>query len=463
MYRLIFLTISFLYVALNINAQTVLGCTSSYALNYMPEANINDGTCDFDIPALLENGYCIQELLDGEIYWGDFRGLNYQGGIIVHVDESKGKALICAEEDLSSGINWGCLDKDIENLSNEMYQGFENTVKIVTEICDDTPSAATLCYQSNLNGYSGWFLPTVIELHTAYEFTSGTEDGWDTYNNNNSASYKYLSSIEDGNSSVYTFSMYGSSSSLSNSYIVSKSYPSSNVRPMRYVDISEGCLGNEDCEEWAYGGVNLQPENAGVTCTYPLFECSAIGDTLWNEIIVGVYPASISERQFGLEWEKDLILNISEIYESEGNTYEVFGFEINTIDGLPIGMNTSLQTGDEIFANQQLCVGLTGAPLEEGDFTLSISGTLTMNILGNTIYAENVVLTHSFIIIPNTDGIPGCLYDFAENFNPIATYDDGSCFLSQLIDACYFDTNYDNIVNSVDLLNILSVYGLECE
>ena len=174
-----FTLLSFFLICLSGNyAAQILGCTSPYAPNYDPSATLNDGTCTYDVTVLLESGYCIQELLDGDVQWQDFRGINYQGGIIVHVSESDGKALICAESDLSSGTKFGCDNESINGQSNGMYSGSINTIAIVTNSCTDTPSAATLCYQSTLNGYVDWFLPSYAELYTAYNCPNGPT-GWD--------------------------------------------------------------------------------------------------------------------------------------------------------------------------------------------------------------------------------------------------------------------------------------------
>ena len=41
--------------------------------------------------------------------------------------------------------------------------------------------------------------------------------------------------------------------------------------------------------------------------------------------------------------------------------------------------------------------------------------------------------------------------------------DTGFCEVVVLSGACFFDSNQDGVVNSVDLLNFLSAYGLTCE
>ena len=93
------------------------------------------------------------------------------------------------------------------------------------------------------------------------------------------------------------------------------------------------------------------------------------------------------------------------------------------------------------------------------------------------------------------DEVAGCTDLSACNFNPLATDEDGSCIedpigydcdgnlvpnefcgfgtvwnsetgtceVISLVPACYFDTNLNGAVDSGDLLNLLSAYGLPCE
>jgi hypothetical protein len=80
------------------------------------------------------------------------------------------------------------------------------------------------------------------------------------------------------------------------------------------------------------------------------------------------------------------------------------------------------------------------------------------------------------------DAIPGCTYSFAANFDPIASLDDGSCFLAGCLDPaavnynpeavvddgscaveCASDLNGDGQIGAPDLLELLAVWGGVCE
>ena len=64
--------------------------------------------------------------------------------------------------------------------------------------------------------------------------------------------------------------------------------------------------------------------------------------------------------------------------------------------------------------------------------------------------------------------VPGCTYAFAENYNPDATDDDGSCTVAECDlseeDGCNLegDLNGDGFVGTGDLLDFLTQFGAEC-
>lgn len=54
----------------------------------------------------------------------------------------------------------------------------------------------------------------------------------------------------------------------------------------------------------------------------------------------------------------------------------------------------------------------------------------------------------------------GCTYANADNYNALATVDDGSCLFTF---SCPEDLNNDGVINAVDLLQFLGVFGTTCE
>ena len=133
-----FFSLAALFMLLAFSAQThaqdVLGCTAIYADNYNPDATINDGTCNYDLGALLGDGYCISELISGGVLDQDFRGVPYQGGVIVNVNTASGLALICDEEDYSVGgtsnFTWGCYNESSPSTSCGAYNGLSSRMDV---------------------------------------------------------------------------------------------------------------------------------------------------------------------------------------------------------------------------------------------------------------------------------------------------------------------------------------------
>ena len=67
--------------------------------------------------------------------------------------------------------------------------------------------------------------------------------------------------------------------------------------------------------------------------------------------------------------------------------------------------------------------------------------------------------------ICDVEEIVGCTYSFAENFNPLASFDDGSCTLPNSEEpgcGLIYDGNNDGAVGSADLLGLLTEFGAEC-
>jgi len=120
------------------------------------------------IEELLANNISVSDLLDAGVSANDFIGLWYQGGIIFYVDAANGTGLISAPVDQSSGVRWGysgCYDPTGAD-GYDIGTGASNTLAIVTECSEET--AASVCANTTLNGYSDWFLPSIHELYEMF-------------------------------------------------------------------------------------------------------------------------------------------------------------------------------------------------------------------------------------------------------------------------------------------------------
>jgi hypothetical protein len=92
-------------------------------------------------------------------------GQNYQGGIVAFLDNSGMHGLIVSESNVGS-LNWGCQGQFLSG-AQSLDNGDANTT-FINNNCGESPIAAKLCFNLNLNGYSDWYLPAKNQLNTIY-------------------------------------------------------------------------------------------------------------------------------------------------------------------------------------------------------------------------------------------------------------------------------------------------------
>lgn len=143
-------------------------------------------------------------------------GSKYAGGIVFYIDKTGNHGLVFAEKDFGNA-SWGGVGKigaDGNGIADG--SGLENTIKIKEEASSETvlvsngwfsrkemkktiQTAASLCLESNHNGFSDWYLPTYKELELLYE----------THKKNNLGKFQsalYWSSTElDANNAWYFY------------------------------------------------------------------------------------------------------------------------------------------------------------------------------------------------------------------------------------------------------------------
>ena len=175
----------------------IYGCTDSTAFNYSASANTDDSSCiptvngctdstafNYNASANTDDGSCIGI------------GDTYQGGIIFYLD-GNGGGLIAAPSN-QGNAEWGCYGTLISGanyVGTAIGTGSQNTINIEGG-CTTPGTAADICANLTLGGYSDWFLPSKDELNEMY--FNLHQQGLGGFTN-----YKYWSSTEIDNVSAW--------------------------------------------------------------------------------------------------------------------------------------------------------------------------------------------------------------------------------------------------------------------
>jgi hypothetical protein len=112
-------------------------------------------------------------------------GDDYQGGIIGYMlvsgdlgyIQGEVHGLIITSTNISSSAQWGCVGTLIQGANGiAIGTGNLNTLQIING-CNQAGTAARLCYNLVLNGYSDWYLPSINELDAIYQYSPNTLGG----------------------------------------------------------------------------------------------------------------------------------------------------------------------------------------------------------------------------------------------------------------------------------------------
>ena len=128
-------------------------------------------------------------------------GDTHQGGIIFYLD-ANGGGLIAAPTDSDSVVVWGCEEISISGADGTAIgTGLQNTIDIEAG-CTTSGTAADICANLTLGGYSDWFLPSKDELNEMY-LNIGQGNALGLGNIGGFANYYYWSSTEYDNSNAW--------------------------------------------------------------------------------------------------------------------------------------------------------------------------------------------------------------------------------------------------------------------
>ena len=218
--------------------------------------------------------------------------------------------------------------------------------------------------------------------------------------------------------------------------------------------------------------------------------CGLVDAPDWPEGSSGLYPEGEETWYLGLANYEEWVLRVPEVVTDAGVNFAVSHFELDTVSNLPEGLSSDSTAGSETDAQSGLCIPISGTPTEAGSYEVVVSGTMYIVIFGAQFPIPNYAFTKTILVEASEDPIEGCTYDWASNFNPFATIDDGSCEwaggctyesaenydpeagvddgtcvfdFQPADDVCYFDFDDNGEVGATDLLTFLGAYASVCE
>ena len=130
-------------------------------------------------------------------------GQNYGGGIIFYIDGTGKHGLIAAPSEQSTDAIWGCFGTLI-GTSTAFGTGQANTTAIVNG-CLTAGTAARICNDLTLNGYSDWFLPSLDELDILCSAIGISYSGYYWSSSEDAQSINYAWTVDFPNGSHHSF------------------------------------------------------------------------------------------------------------------------------------------------------------------------------------------------------------------------------------------------------------------
>ena len=412
------------------SSSDIYGCTSPFAPNYNPLASVDDYTCEYDVQALLDSGYCIQELLEGNVQVVHMLGIEYGGGHLIDIDEDFSRAMIIGSS--LGSFYWGLddvssfngVDISPETLSAAKYSGVSNTIALVVNFMGhpDPPDAAFAAYTHVEGGYDDWVLPSVGDSEAICGYVN-----YNSYCSTTSTYNPWTSSVPSGACCAYV---------VNGSELEFESRNSERpIIPVRYVLFAD-CQSAFGCQDSLACNYSEQATYVA-DCTYPESECEyCSGESDGTGVVLGDLDAD------GVCDSVDVCVGDFDVCgtcNGPGAIYECGCFNI------PQGnCNCDMDVLDAI----GVCGGNCAAD-ENGDGVCDIPGCTSIDACNYDPEANinDGSCFWSWIGGPCDDGDPltfddtwvedcvcegdppeyGCLNATACNFDPEANADDGSC------------------------------------
>lgn len=222
------------------------------------------------------------------------------------------------------------------------------------------------------------------------------------------------------------------------------------------------------------------------SCEFVDFGCADIGEPWWEGEATGIFMDAASWTA-GEDGFAEGVLHVSTLVSAFAQEIQVNAWNFTGCEGLPQGLALTLDNGSG-GPNVQSCFGVSGATSAVGVHEVSMLFEVETTVFGGPFLVENIPLTFAIEVLPNPCGEVGCTLAAAENYNPDAVIDDGSCFLAGCTDedalnfhpaftfddgtctyasdfenACLMDGDGDGSIGVGDLLTLLTMFGTTCQ
>ena len=133
------------------------GCMDNLACNFDINHIYNDFSCTYT-----ELGYDCEGNISEYVL-----GMEAEGGIVFHIDETGLHGLVAVMEDLGP-FAWGCQEINIPSSEGQAIgTGLQNSLDILVQ-CSETSIASSEALSFESDGYSDWYLPSFDELQEMY-------------------------------------------------------------------------------------------------------------------------------------------------------------------------------------------------------------------------------------------------------------------------------------------------------